>query len=567
MARQNTVGATSSRTTPLKASPSVTARTATGGKGFVSDDKSELFRLGVNGLLGNEDTYHESGKSRDNRMVSLSETVALSDPSWAAGYFEWLRGPEANIRTASLMGAASVIHARNHHTASVKEDELLSSLGHKGLNRHLADVVCQRADEPTELATIYMRQYGGKLPKSMKRGLADAAQRLWNSYSVMKYDTVSHNMRFADLMNIGHFTLGDQQLASHIMNRRYGNAEDTDALPYQIRENIRLRKDVANGDYDALLNPVRLRAAGMTWEDALSLAGPRVNKGKLWSALIVAGMVPIFATLRNLRNFDEAGISNEASEYVHKQLTNEEVISKSRILPFRFLTALENLDNYKWKGDLETAVQIATRNVPRFNGKTIVLVDTSGSMDVPISNKSKMTSSGIAAFFGGAFAAHNADDVALYIYADGIKRIDVKGKSVLRLAEEMHSLCGAVGHGTNTGMAMRQACYDNPDAKRLIDNTDMQSFAHGTRRGVRGTSDYGYSSGYSYGFSRQGTAADVPDKMHLYSFDLSGYKFTNVQTGDGSRTHQLSGMAGDPMYKWMRAVESGADAIWPWQKR
>ena len=597
MGKYNTKTA-SSASSPLASSYSPAARTATGGQGFVSDAKSELFRLGVNGLLGNEQTFHETAGSRDKRMESLSAQVALEDPAWIAGFLPWLRGPGANIRTASLIGAGGAIHARLSDKDAVREDELLSSVGHRGVNRYLADQVCQRADEPTEFAQMYIKKYGS-LPKPVKRGLADAANRLWNPYSTMKYDTASHGMRFGDLMNLAHISpvtgydasasifegMSEQGIAdyntglltdksalfTHIVNRRYGNEEDFGSLPKMIQENISLRKDVANGDVSALLNPDRLRAAGMTWEDALSLAGPKVDKGKLWDSLILAGMVPIFATLRNLRNFSEAKLSQEAKEHVHKQLANEKTIQKSRILPFRFLTALEAQDSYEWHSDLETAVQLATRNVPKLDGKTIVLVDTSGSMDVPVSNGSKMTRSGIAAFMGGSFAAHNAEDVALYIYADGIKRIDVKkGSSVLKLAEEMHRLTGTVGHGTQTGLAMRQAIYENPDARRLIDNTDMQSFSHG-RGTVRGYG-YGYSSNYtdwngrqfSSGFSREGVGHEVPDKMHLYSFDLAGYKLTNVQSHDGSRTHQLSGMAGDPMFNWMKAIEAGNNAKWPW---
>jgi hypothetical protein len=97
----------------------------------------------------------------------------------------------------------------------------------------------------------------------------------------------------------------------------------------------------------------------------------------------------------------------------------------------------------------------------------------------------------------------------------------------------------------------------------------MQSFSHG-RGTVRGYG-YGYSSHYtdwsghfSSGFSREGVGHEVPDKMHLYSFDLAGYKFSNVQSHDGSRTHQLSGMAGDPMFNWMKAIEAGNAAKWPW---
>jgi hypothetical protein len=564
MARQNTARTVSRAAhTPLvSATTARTAKTATGGTGFNSTEKSELFRLGVNGLLGDENTYHETGKSRDNRLVSLTTSLAISDPEWTYGFYEWLRGPEANIRTASLMGAATAVHSRVHHTDSVKYDKKMTDTD-KGLNRLIADAVCQRADEPTELASIYLNTYG-HLPKALKRGLGDAAQRLWNPYSVMKYDTASHGMRFADLMNLAHFTLPDSTLAAHIINRRYGNEEGI--LPEMVASNMKLRHMVANDNYEVLTNPAALRAAGMTWEDALSLAGPRVNKGQLWDALILAGMVPIFATLRNLRNFSEAGISQQAKEYVHNQLTNEEIISKSRILPFRFLSALEAQDSYEWHGDLESAVQIATRNVPKLNGPSIAIVDTSGSMDTSVSNHSKMTRSGLAAFFAGAFAAHNADNVRLYIYADGIKRIDVrKGHSVLKLAEEMHKRTGEVGHGTQTGPALRSTVGDNPDAKRAFIFTDMQSFPHGARR-VESNWYSGYSRySNSARSNRPGIGAEVPDSMHLYSFDVAGYKVQDLQTGTDGRTHQLSGMGGDPMYKWVQCIERGVEARWPWE--
>jgi hypothetical protein len=481
----------------------------------------------------------------------LSSSLAISDPEWVSGFFPWLRGPEANIRTASLMGAASAVHARIHHSASVKAD---AASAERGINRSLVDSVCQRADEPTELAAMFLSKYG-ELPKPAKRGLGDAAQRLWNSYSVQKYDTASHGLRFADLMNLAHFTLEDSSLAAHIINRRYGNPE-TFNVPEMIQYNQIIRKEVANGNYDVLLNSEKLRAAGMTWEDALSLAGNHVDKGKLWSALIMAGMVPIFATLRNLRNFDEAGISQQASDFVHAQLTNPDIISKSRILPFRFLSALEALDNFKWKGDLETAVQIATKNVPVLDGPSIVLVDTSGSMSAGVSNRSKMSRCGIASFFGGAFAAHNADNVRLYVFADNCERVPVKtGQSVLGLAEKVHRSSGSVGHGTRTGMALRKAVGENPGAKRAFIFTDMQSFPHGSRSQIH---DYGYSSS-------PGIGSEVPSSMHLYSVDVAGYKVTDLKTGSDGRTHQLAGMAGDPMYRWVQAVERGANADWPWK--
>ena len=54
-----------------------------------------------------------------------------------------------------------------------------------------------------------------------------------------------------------------------------------------------------------------LAAAGMTWEDVLSLAGSTVDKAALWTALIPS--MGYMALLRNLRNFDEAGVPDEVA--------------------------------------------------------------------------------------------------------------------------------------------------------------------------------------------------------------------------------------------------------------
>lgn len=557
MARLNTPKTTTRGATPLKTVAG--ARTHEGGVGFSNDAKSEVYRLGVN-LLGNDsDAFYEKGKDRDKRFTDLVEGIATDDPTWLAGFLPWLRGPEANLRTAPIMGAAHMVGSRLKHGDSVADDELLSSLQHVGLNRYTVSKVLQRADEPGEFISYYENKFG-KLPKAVKRALSDAANRLWaNPYAVQKYDTVSKHYRFADVMNVCHIkpAPGNEGTFRWIMDRRYGNDTPFEALPKMVQENISLRKDVQN-DPQAILNPSRLRAAGMTWEDALSLAGPKVDKGKLWSALILSGMVPIFATVRNLRNFDEAGITDQAKEYVHKQLTNPEVIAKSRMFPFRFLTALQELNSFTWHSDLETAVQLATSNVPALDGKTIVLVDTSASMDSHISGKSKLTRSGMAAFFGGAFASKNAGNVHLFIYADGLYEVPVKaGTSALKLADQMHKLTGHVGHGTQTGMAVQKSFAMYPDSRRVIINTDMQSFPHTSNKSYSSYNYYGHNAGESL-------RTLIDPKVHMYAFDLAGNATGDIQSGQYNRAHQLAGMT-DSTFKWIPLVEKGYDAKWPWE--
>jgi TROVE domain len=86
-----------------------------------------------------------------------------------------------------------------------------------------------------------------------------------------------------------------------------------------VRANARLRAAAA-ADPAVLLDPDALRRAGMTWEDALSLAGPAVDKGALWTAMIPS--MGYMALLRNLRNFDEAGVSDVVAATVAAKLAD-----------------------------------------------------------------------------------------------------------------------------------------------------------------------------------------------------------------------------------------------------
>ena len=58
----------------------------------------------------------------------------------------------------------------------------------------------QRADEPGEALAYWTSRYGRAIPKPVKRGIADAARRLYTQFTLLRYDTGSHGFRFADLM-------------------------------------------------------------------------------------------------------------------------------------------------------------------------------------------------------------------------------------------------------------------------------------------------------------------------------------------------------------------------------
>jgi hypothetical protein len=535
MAKFNKITPGSGPSAPLKATADPSVKTYEGGPGVVSDTKTEAFRLGVTLFGGNEPTFYEKGKGRDDRFNSLCAKLAVADPSWTFGFLRWLRA-DANIRTASIMGAAHAISARLQDSNSVKEDELLSSVGHTGVNRALVDAVCQRADEPGEFAQYWTSTFGA-MPKCVKRGLADAANRLYNEYSVMKYDTSSHAFRFADVLNLTHAKpKGNADLFKYVIDRRFGN--DTAITLPMIAANNSLRIRAAK-DSKVLLDGNLVREAGMTWEDVLSLAGSKLPKDKVWEAVIPS--MGYMALLRNLRNFEEAGISREAQKYVISKLSDKNQVEKSRQFPFRFLSAYFSINSLAYQSALEDALEYSVQNIPVLDGGTLVLVDTSGSMSDPMSEHSKMTRAGAGALFGGALANRNAGNATLVSFATTSAVVPIpRGGSVLNLVKEIDRLSGHVGHGTNTADAIKRH-FDEKKHKRVVIFTDGQSFG---------------------GYCGTNIGDCVPAKTFMYGFDLSGYKHTDLAAGK-NRRYQLAGLT-DATFKQISYLENGENANWPW---
>src|SRR5690242_12612380 len=90
----------------VKTEANPSGRTHQGGTGYARDTKSELFLLAVANMVG-EDTFYESGKSRDNRYVQLVHEVSGQDPQWMVSFIRWLRG-DGNMRSASVVAAAEM---------------------------------------------------------------------------------------------------------------------------------------------------------------------------------------------------------------------------------------------------------------------------------------------------------------------------------------------------------------------------------------------------------------------------------------------------------------------------
>jgi hypothetical protein len=510
---------------PIAAEATPSGRTHEGGAGFAHDAKSELFLLAVTNFAG-EDTFYEKAADRDRRYADLVGLVAVDDPDWTARFLRWLR-TSANMRSASLIGALEAAKA-------------MRDAGVPG-GRAIVESVLQRADEPGEALAYWMSTHGRAVPKPVKRGVADAAARLYNERSLLKYDTASHGFRFGDVIDLTHPAPAGGNawqggLFAYALDRRHGRDSAPAASLAVLTANATLRQTAAE-DPGALLDTGALARAGMTWEDVLSLGGGALDKARLWTALIPT--MGYMALLRNLRNFDEAGVGDDVAARVCARLSDPAEVARSRQFPFRFLSAYEQAPSLRWGPALDRALQLSLANLPALPGRSLILVDTSASMSTGgFSRRSTVSPVKAAAIFGVALAARG-ERVDLHGFADGVFRHDVPaGASVIREVDRFVARVGEVGHGTRIADSVRATLRGHD---RVFVISDMQTFVPGY-----GTGD---------------VTEVVPGGTPLYGFNLGGYRRTAFDAGATNRI-EFGGLT-DATFRMVPLLEAGRNADWP----
>ncbi|MGY1501753.1 TROVE domain-containing protein [Streptomyces sp. QTS52] len=525
MARFNTKAAKAQPASRVTSTGRV-LRTYQGGRGRERDERSELFLLSIANFVAQK-TFYESGEDRDDRFAALVRRLAVTDPAWTAGLLGWLRG-EGNLRTAAIVGAAEYVKARLDANATDGPT-----------NRQVVDSVLRRPDEPGELLAYWTSRYGRNIPKPVKRGVADAVRRLYSAKSLLKYDTASRGYRFGDILNLVHAAPDPDkpwqgELFQYALDRRHN--PDTAVVPKSLpvltahRDLMALRPAKRRKVVTGARGAERLADAGITWEALAGwLQGP-MDKAA-WEAVIPS--MGAMALVRNLRNFDEAGVSDEVAVRVAAKISDPSEVARSRQFPFRYLAAYRHAPSLRWSYPLEQALGHSLANVPVLGGRTLVLVDRSGSMFYSrLSDRSELSRADAAAIFGSALALRAAD-ADLVEFGTSSNRVSFReGESVLRILDRF----GDLG-GTDTTEAVRRH-YRGHD--RVLIVTDEQ-YAHSV-----------------HGDPTEQVPADVP----VYTWNLAGYRAGHGPSGTGNR-HTFGGLS-DAAFRMIPLLEGAHDSDWPW---
>lgn len=305
--------------------------------------------------------------------------------------------------------------------------------------RKTLSTIIQRPDEITKFMDLYWKNGKTPIAKQVKLGLADAFPK-FNEYQLAKWNRG------------GKTTLRDVMFLTH---------------PKPLDENMwHLWKKLAD---DTLSTPD-------TWEVGLSAAKSQAEKKAVWERLLSTNKLGALALIKNLRNMVNVAVSSDLIKSAIESMKVE------RVLPYRFVTANKFAPNFSTS--LEQAMFRCLEGSEKINGKTVLLVDVSGSMDAELepkpgsyyntntwSNNNTGTTSRIDVANGLAILLKNmCEDVSIYSFShETVKIPDVNGFKLGKAILNSQSHGGTyLGKAVDT--VVKKETFD-----RIIVITDEQS--------------------------------------------------------------------------------------------
>lgn len=370
---------------------------------------------------------HEGGLAKKiSSELELRRSV-MACLLWEDTFYE--NGDDISKRIAYLVPkvkpevvAEIAVEAREHmklrHVPLLIVREMARHSTHKYLVKSTLCRIIQRADELAEFLKIYWKDGRQPLSAQVKKGLA-AAFIKFDSYQIAKYNR-DVEIKLRDVLFLTH--------------PKPSNDEQVDTW-----------KSLVDGTLES----------PDTWEVSLS-AGK--DKKETFERLIKENKLGALALLKNLRNMNEYGVDKDLIRTALSKMKTE------RVLPFRFISAAMHAPDLE--PELEAAMFKSISD--KLTGKTIILIDVSGSMICNLSSKS--TLGRLDAACGVAMIAREmCEDVSILTFSEKVVKVPPRHGFALRDA-----ICNSQPNGcTYLGAAIKEANKIGYD--RLIVITDEQS--------------------------------------------------------------------------------------------
>ena len=459
-----------------------------GGDAYLQNPKMQLVSLLLTSFA--QDQFYRSAQGT---FDEFSRLLPLVDAEFAA---------KAAVFARNEYGMRSITHAL--------AAELATYASGKAWSKAFYNRIVRRPDDMLEIAAYLYGKGGKTLPNAMKKGFATAFGR-FDGYQLAKYRGENKAVKLVDLVNLV---------------RPVPNDRNAQALQALVKGTL---------------------VSETTWEAKLSQAGQLAEtvaektqlKGDAWAELLRNNKLGYLALLRNLRNIAEQAPALLSTATA--QLTDRARIKQSLVLPFQYLSAIDALQESTAPGKqallraLNTAIEVALDNVPRFAGRTLVVLDDSGSMTSTRTQYANRSPMQLGALF--AAALFKANDADLMRFSDDASYVRKNaGDTLAGLAERL--VRNARSAGTNF-----KAIFKTADERydRIVILSDMQGWMQG---GAPTEAFQAYRRKYN---------ADP----FVFSFDLQGYGSLMFPQD------KVFGLAGfsDKVFDLMQLLETDREAL------
>ncbi len=416
--------------------PSVPVHTAEGARAVNVGPEQQLSRLLFTCLLW-EDNFYTDGKT-------VADTIAALVPRCRPAYV-----------AAAAVYARSTLHLR--HAPLLVVREMVRHPEHRMLVGKLLPDVIQRPDEIAEFMAIYWKDKpGSPIAKQVKLGLGRAFAK-FNEFELAKWDRGDIKLR--DVMFLVH---AKPPGGTGITKYARSAAKDAGKV-LQLNEAEARYYRLAEGQM-----PIP-----ETWETMLSAGG---DKKATFEGLMLDNKLGALAFLRNLRGMKEAGVDRDLIK------AYSEKVKLDRVLPYRFIAAARVVPTME--DILEPMMLRAMSSMPKLPGRTLLLIDVSGSMKQPLSENEAQKKARAWAMRNGKavlpplnrldtakalaiLARELMEDVTIYRF--NRTAVQVPPRHGFALADAIGSASG----GTYLGLTLRT--LDSATYDRAIVLTDEQS--------------------------------------------------------------------------------------------
>ena len=444
-----------------------------GAKAFTLNAEMELYTAVVTTGL-NEVAYEKNTA----RLARIQQLIAKCEPEFTAKLAIYVRN-QMYMRSIPM----------------VLTVELAKQAKGNSIVKNTVQGVVKRTDEITELLAYYQMANArtatkklNRLSKQIQKGLA-ASFNTFDEYQFAKYNR-NGEVKLRDALFLVHPKAKDENQQA-IFNKI---ATNTLTTPYTWETEL---SDV--GQYNYENEKAKKIAFRQKWED-----------------LIDSNRMGYMATMRNLRNIVEAEVSFAHIEKVCQYLSNEKAVANAKQLPFRFLAAYREIKSMKSRyatlilEALEDAVMQSAQNIKGFDGNTSVVIacDVSGSMQQPISPKSKIQLYDIGLMLGMLMQSR-CKNVISGMFGDTWKIINMSNRNVLTNVQEFYKREGEVGYSTNGYLVIEDLIKRKEIVDKVMLFTDVQLW---------NSNRTNHTFENSWNRYKQ-----MAPKAKLYLFDLAGY--------------------------------------------